>query len=101
MRHIEGIASIRTSLRQHVHSLPPTHRSPHLERHLLAKDRERLVEEIARLERRCYQCRQRLADIEAKLASVADREDAGRTAFSPAVIAQRVPSRLAKMTVEY
>jgi hypothetical protein len=101
MRHIEGVASIRTSLSRNIHSLPPTHRSPYLERHILAKQKERLGKEISLFERKCQQCRRQLADIEAQLATVADREDVGRTAFSPAVIAQRVPSRLAKMTVEY
>jgi len=63
-----GLNGIRTSLRQHVHSLPPSHRSADLERHLLAKEKERLDNEIARLERRCCQCRQWAADIEARLA---------------------------------
>ena len=101
MRPVQGLAGIRTSLRQHVHSLPPSHRSPHLESHLLAKEKERLIEEIARLERRCCQCRQHLADIEARLNALAAREGARKTPGCTAPGRDQAPSRLARMTVEY
>jgi hypothetical protein len=101
MSHVEGAAGIRTSLGQRVRSLPPTHCSPYLERHLLAKERERLRQEITRLERRWNQCRQRLADIEAQMASLAQRETGPKPAVSPVTDTQRTPGPLAKMTVEY
>ena len=59
---------IRTSLRSRIHSLPPSHRSPHLERHQLTQERARLQQEIARLELRRSQCRQRVAEIDTQLA---------------------------------
>jgi hypothetical protein len=97
----EGISNIRTSMSHHVHSLPPSHRSPHLERHLLTKERERLEDEVARLERRLRQCRQRLAEIGAQLGALHDREEAGIPTSPPALGTDRASGRLAKMIVEY
>jgi len=106
MRLIQGLSGIRTSVRQQVHSIPPSHRSPHLERHMLAKQEERLEREIAFLERRCRQCRQRVADIQTQMGALADREEAGRRASSPPAsracpAGARDPRRMARMTVEY
>jgi hypothetical protein len=74
---------IRTSVRSRIHSLPPSHRSPHLERHQLTQERARLQQEIARLELRRHQCRQRVADIEAQLALTGDEGGEGRPPRAP------------------
>lgn len=101
MLPIGRLADMRTSLSEHVHSLPPTHRSPYLERHLLAKKRERLEREIALLERRRQQCRQQLADIEAKMGHPAAPGEVGRAAATPLASTEQAPRRLLKMSVEY
>ena len=97
----EGLANIRTSMSRNIHSLPPTHRSPYLERHILAKQKERLEKEIALFERKCRQCRQQLADIEAQLEALAQREKAPSASASLPAGRENVAGRLAKMTVEY
>jgi len=101
MTPLEGLANIRTSLRQHIHSLPPTHRSPYLERHILAKEKERLEKEIAFLERRCQRRRQQLADVEAQLEALAQQDKPASAAVSSSAKRENLPDRLAKMTVEY
>ena len=101
MLPIGDLAGIRTSLRQHLHSLPPTHRSPYLERHVLAKEKERLEKEIASLERRCHQRRQHLADLEVQMEALAEREEAPKADVSPRLDPERTPRQLTKMTVEY
>lgn len=99
MRLMDSLSGIRTSLRQHVHSLPPSHRSPYLECHMLAKQKERLEREIACLERRCQQCRQRVAGIEAQMETLAGKEEAGKKASSPPPGSET--ERVSRMTVEY
>jgi len=101
MPPIGRLADMRTSLSERVHSLPPTHRPPYLERHLLAKKRERLAGEIARLERRCQQCRRQLADIEAKMGHLAAPGEVGRAAATPLASREQAPGRFSKMSVEY
>ena len=99
MRLIGSLSGIRTSLRQHIHSLPPSHRSPYLERHMLAKQKERLEREIALLEGRCHQSRQRMADIEAHMEALADKEKANKKPTPPSLGSER--HRVARMTIEY
>jgi len=101
MLSMRNLGSIRTSLRQHIHSLPPRHRSPYLERHVLAKEKERLEKEIASLERRCQQCRQHLADLETLLGAVAEREKTVEQASLAPASGEKAPGRLAKMIVDY
>ena len=101
MTPLEGLASIRTSLGRNIHSLPPSHRSPYLERHILAKQKERLEKEIALFERKCQQCRRHLADIEAQLEALAQREKAPEASVSLLANREEVPGRLTRMTVEY
>jgi len=101
MRLIDSLSGIRTSLRQHVHSLPPSHRSPYLECHMLAKQKERLEKEAALLEIRCQQCRQRVADIEARMETLAGKEKSGKRVALPPAGRERGPGRAATMTVEY
>ena len=101
MRLIDSLSGIRTSLRQHVHSLPPSHRSSYLERHMLAKQRERLEREIAVLERRRQQCRQQVADIEAQMETLAGKKEARKQVSLPPASRDGGPGRVATMTVEY
>lgn len=99
---------VRTSLRQHIRSLPPSHRSPRLHRHLLLNEKERLEKEIMRLERRCCLCRRQVAEIQAQLegerrsgtctAAVAPTERSEGPALSEAGGARE---RVICMTVEY
>ncbi|HUT75802.1 MAG TPA: hypothetical protein VM221_13330 [Armatimonadota bacterium] len=94
-------SGIRTSLRQHLHSLPPSHRSPHLERHLLAKEKERLEQEIVRLERRCRQCRQQAADIEAQLATATEGASTRSSMLSPTGGNECDERPFSRMAVDY
>jgi len=95
-----NLNGIRTSLRSRIHSLPPSHRSPHLERHLLAKEKSRLEQEIARLECRCRQCQQRVADIDAQIAVTC--EDAMHSEGpSPAANDERAARRFSRMAIDY
>lgn len=97
----EGLAGIRTSMSRNIHSLPPTHRSPYLERHILAKQKERLEKEIALFEHKCSQCRRHLADIEVQLEALAQHEKAPKPSPSLPAGSETVARRLATMTVEY
>jgi hypothetical protein len=67
----------------------------------LAKKRERLEGEIALLERRHQQCRQQLADIEAKLGSPAAPEEVARAVATPLGSTEQARRRLRKMSVDY
>jgi len=100
MLPIGNLADIRTSLGRNIHSLPPTHRSPYLERHILAKKKERLEKEMALLERRCSQCRQHLADLEAQLEALACQEKSPRYAVERKT-KESIPGRFTRMDVEY
>ena len=93
-------AGMRTSLRQQLHSLPPSHRSPYLEGHMRAKQKERLERELSQLEHRCRQWRLRLADIASKLQALSERERLGAAA-SPAPEGEGASARVASMTIEY
>ena len=92
--------NIRTSQRQRIRSLPPSHRSAHLERHLLSKEKERLEKEIALLEQRLRYRRQHLADVEARMRLPADRgRDQPPAATAPGPAGAR--PQMMRMTVEY
>jgi len=98
--HISHSAGMRTSLRQQLHSLPPSHRSPYLEGHMLAKQKERLEKELAQLEHRCHQWRLRLTDIAAKLEALSEQQHPN----APAPVASRrreETGRVASMTIKY
>ena len=100
MRLINGLSAIRTSLGQHVHSLPPSHRSPYLEGHMLAKQKERLEKELAQLEHRCQQGRLRLTDIAAKLEALSEQQHPN----APVPVASRhreETARVTSMTIKY
>jgi hypothetical protein len=97
--HISHSAGMRTSLRQQLHSLPPSHRSPYLEGHMLAKQKERLEKELCQLEHRCHQWRLRLADIAAKLEALSERQLSA--AASPAPGGTGPTAHVASMTIEY
>jgi len=101
MYHTAHVADIRTSLRQHLHSLPPSHRSPYLECHMLARQKERLEKEATLLEIRCQQCWQRVADLEARMRSLTEREEVGRPASGLPAESARDSARVATMTLEY
>jgi len=101
MFHAAHAAGIRTSLRQHVHSVPPSHRSPYLECHMMAKQKERLEKEAALLEIRCQQCWQRVADLEAQMRALADREDIRGPASALPAERARDWARVTKVTLEY
>ena len=98
---IDGLSAIRTSLRQQLHSLPPSHRSPYLERHMLAKQKERLEREIAFLERRCQQCRQQLANIDAQLGAVLERKAGRERPAAAGPDEEGAAGRFTRMTVDY
>ncbi len=94
-----GLAGIRTNQSQHVRSVPPSHRSAYVERHILAKHKELMEKQIALFERKLEQCRNQLADIEAQLQVAAQQEK--REAYFPPAARRPAPNRMAKMTLEY
>ena len=111
MRLVRSLSDIGTSLSRRLRSIPPSQWSSHLESHLLAKQKELLDRHIIVYGRRWQQCRQRVAEIEARLANVRQTGDhPAMPAPTPQAKACEYPllpssdreqQRFRRMTVEY
>ena len=100
MHPIRNLSDIGTSVSQHLRSIPVSHRSPYLECHILAKQKELLEKQIVLHERRRQQCRQRVAEIEARLEGER-RAGADLPPLAPTECSERGQERFRRMTLDY
>ena len=108
----KGLSDLRTAITTRVHAKPPQKGTVHLDLYLLGKEKQRLKQELARLEQRQRRIQVHLAEIQQAMAALeqeTERErssedpsvDIGAGEKQPAPASQYGQQRWKKMTVDY
>jgi len=108
----KGLSDLRTAITTRVHAKPPQKGTAHLDLYLLGKEKQRLEQELARLEQRQRRIQVHLAEIRQAMATLeqeTERErspedpsvDIGAGEKQPAPASQYSQRRWKKMTVDY
>ena len=108
----KGLSDLRTAITTRVHAKPPQKGTAHLDLYLLGKEKQRLEQELARLEQRQRRIQVHLAEIRQAMATLeqeTERErsskdpsvDIGAGEKQPAPASQYGQRRWKKMTVDY
>ncbi len=108
----KGLSDLRTAITTRVHAKPPQKGTAHLDLYLLGKEKQRLEQELARLEQRQRRIQVHLAEIRQTMATLEHetaRErssedpsmDIGAGEKQPAPASQYGQRRWKKMTVDY